>query len=416
MATASGVLVSDVLPPEPASVGRARRFVTEALERSGLAEFVDVAELLVSELATNALLHAGTAIGVRCWMEPTGVRVEVEDGSRLTPAPREYGADAVTGRGLELVAAMATDWGVQPRADGKTLWFRLGSVRSAVQEPEPLPQEVGMIARLLDAPVPLVLATIKYGDAVLRELAFLAFDGQLADVLPGGWHLPQIDVSAILDAAQAAADTGRARSDLDVTVPHGAEVAALERMRLIDLADSLARDGRLLSPPAIPEIGLCRRWMYTEIAGQASGAEPVAWRLPSPLEPTRAPARVPADVLEGLASSTVPTVVADDGNRIIALNAAAADLLGWNEDRLVGLRLTTIIPPELREAHLAGFTRHQLTGEARLLGRTVRVPALRRDGRHIEIDLRIEEMAGIDDRVLFRGELRPATSTSPVDD
>ena len=83
----AGPLVSETLAPEPASVGRARRLVTAALAAAGYDEDVaDVVTLLVSEVVTNALLHAGTAIGLRCQRRGAGVRVEVFDRSAMCRA------------------------------------------------------------------------------------------------------------------------------------------------------------------------------------------------------------------------------------------------------------------------------------------------------------------------------------------
>lgn len=397
------------LPPEPGSVGIARRFVTRTLVDAGHDEHVDAAALLVSELATNALLHAGTVIDVRCRTGPGIVRVDVRDGSALVPARRGYEGEATTGRGLEMVDALAARWGIEPDAGGKTMWFELGvppeDHPTAAGAPSP---GAGLPVVLVGAPVRLIPATIEYGDAVLREVALLALSGELQVALPDGWHLPQFDVTPVLAAAEAAAGEGRERADLELTVPADAGATALERLSLIDLADGLARRGELLSSPALPEIGACRHWLYSQIAEQAAGAAPVAWELPAPLAPAQVAARLPASELDRVAGATTPVVVADDANRVIAANAAAEDLLGWGDGTLIGQRLIVIIPPELREAHVAGFTRLQLTGEPRFLGRPLRVPALRRDGGTVDVELVLTALGGAEGRRAYRAELRPA--------
>ncbi|MER6977396.1 PAS domain S-box protein, partial [Streptomyces carpinensis] len=101
----------------------------------------------------------------------------------------------------------------------------------------------------------------------------------------------------------------------------------------------------------------------------------------------------------------VPCVAADDGNRILAVNRAAAALLGWDADVLVGRRLTVLIPPEWRERHVAGFTSLLLTGESRILGRPVRVEALHRDGHTIPVDLLIHAQEAREGRTVFVAEL-----------
>src|SRR5437660_765787 len=80
-------------------------------------------------------------------------------------------------------------------------------------------------------------------------------------------------------------------------------------------------------------------------------------------------------------------VAADGANRIVYVNAAAERLLGWPAGELVGQAVTTILPPRLHAVHLAGFYRYTATHQAKLIGRPVRVPALRRDGTEVEIEL-----------------------------
>ncbi len=392
----------ELLPPDAASAGRARRLVATAIAASGHDELVDLATLLVSEVVTNSLLHAGTEMRLRCRRSGAGIRIEVFDRSSLVPSVRHYDADATTGRGLGLVSALATSWSVDCEDDGKTLWFELddgraGDEGSPGSEPviQSSPPKAAYEVRLCGASPPLVLATIEHGDALLRELALLALGGQLDDVLPQGWQLPQFDVSQLLAAAEAATAAMQAKADLSLSLPAGADTAATERLRLVDHADALAREGRLLCAPALPEVAVCRHWLYRQIAEQAAGVAPQAWDLPELLEPARAAAALPAEELERLQRATAATVVADDANRIIFVNEIAGELLGWPPEALVGQRLTVLIPPELREAHLAGFSRLQVTGQPHILGVTVQVPALRRDGSPIPVALTIERLAGV---------------------
>ena len=412
--------LSEILAPEPASVGRARRLVAAAITATGHDELVDVGTLLVSEVVTNSVLHAGTEIRLSCHPRRTGIRVEVFDRSTLVPGIRHYDAEATTGRGLALVSALAASWGVDCEDDGKTLWFELGdgegpddSSRSPVVMPEPpAGTQVALEVELRGASPRLIAATIEQGDALLRELALLALGGELDDVLPEGWQLPQFDVSPILEAAEAAGAAGQSKADLTLGLPAGADIAAIERLRLVDHADALARDGRLLSAPALPEVAVCRHWLYTQIVEQAAGFPGQGWELPDRLEPTRVAASLPADEAERLQRATAPAVVADDANRIIFVNDAAGELLGWAPEALVGQRLTVLIPPELREAHLAGFSRLQVTGEPRILGSTLRVPALRRDGSSVEVALIIDQLTVGGGRSAFRANLAPIADAS----
>jgi anti-sigma regulatory factor (Ser/Thr protein kinase) len=116
------------LPPTTESVPRARRFLCEALAELDSEADVDTAALLVTELVTNAVLHARTAVTLL--VAPTGdrVRVEVHDRSPLHPRIQAYPVTSTTGRGLRLLDTMAADWGVRPdqARSGKTVWFEVG--------------------------------------------------------------------------------------------------------------------------------------------------------------------------------------------------------------------------------------------------------------------------------------------------
>jgi anti-sigma regulatory factor (Ser/Thr protein kinase) len=115
------------LEPVPEASSTARRFVRETLRRLGADDLIEAAELGVSELVTNACLHARTSITVGLHLVEAGVvRIEVADDSPLQP--RQYAADPLTttGRGLRLLSAYGT-WGVnEPIVGrvGKTVWFQ----------------------------------------------------------------------------------------------------------------------------------------------------------------------------------------------------------------------------------------------------------------------------------------------------
>jgi anti-sigma regulatory factor (Ser/Thr protein kinase) len=117
--------VEVTLPSSPTSARAARRFVVDALTRLELETLADVAELLVSELVTNALLHAGSEVRVRVLPNGERLRVEVLDTSDTPVIPRDFGPDATTGRGLGLVEHLAARWGCRPTSSGKAVWFEL---------------------------------------------------------------------------------------------------------------------------------------------------------------------------------------------------------------------------------------------------------------------------------------------------
>ena len=119
--------VAVLLPADPASVGAARRHVQAALCDWGLGGLADTAALLVSELVSNALLHARSEVEVRVARDPEHVQVTVLDRSPRQPVRRRHGLGASTGRGLGLVEVLADGWGTAEGVDGwaKAVWFLL---------------------------------------------------------------------------------------------------------------------------------------------------------------------------------------------------------------------------------------------------------------------------------------------------
>ena len=109
---------------EPDAVPKARRFAAECLaaEPGGI---VDDAEQVVSELVTNAILHGAVPVTLRLLRADSAVRIEVEDSSRAVPVLARPTAEAMTGRGLSLVAALSTGWGVSESPAGKVVWAEI---------------------------------------------------------------------------------------------------------------------------------------------------------------------------------------------------------------------------------------------------------------------------------------------------
>ncbi|MCX5392416.1 ATP-binding protein [Streptomyces sp. NBC_00094] len=112
--------------PDPAEVGRARRWARSRLAGSGIGDDEPLAEtlvLLISELVTNAVVHTGCPAVLRMlFAAEGGVRVEVADASDRPPQPRHAEGDDTNGRGLELVDGLADRWGWQPEGAGKSIW------------------------------------------------------------------------------------------------------------------------------------------------------------------------------------------------------------------------------------------------------------------------------------------------------
>jgi anti-sigma regulatory factor (Ser/Thr protein kinase) len=115
------------LGPVPQATVQARQFVRDGLQQLGVGVGVtEAAELGVSELVTNACLHARTAITVALRLVDDVVRIEVSDDSPRQPTQRDAGVMTTTGRGLRLLSAYGS-WGVNDPIDGrigKTIWFQ----------------------------------------------------------------------------------------------------------------------------------------------------------------------------------------------------------------------------------------------------------------------------------------------------
>ncbi|WBP86908.1 ATP-binding protein [Kitasatospora cathayae] len=123
-----------MLPRHPRSASRARiRLLRQAFDWQIDVESAETALILLSELVTNACRHARSPrdrmIGVRVLLPTSSLlRIEVSDANPELPTLRHATPDDESGRGLELVAALATSWGAHPRGEGyigKTAWCEL---------------------------------------------------------------------------------------------------------------------------------------------------------------------------------------------------------------------------------------------------------------------------------------------------
>ncbi|MEU8561698.1 ATP-binding protein [Streptomyces cyaneofuscatus] len=133
--------------PDPAEVGRARRWARSRLVGSGIGDDEPLAEtliLLISELVTNAVVHTGCPAVLRMLFGGGGggsgtVRVEVADASDRPPLQRHAEGEDTNGRGLELVDGLADRWGWQPEGAGKQIWCEVdrGAPAVVVQDAPP---------------------------------------------------------------------------------------------------------------------------------------------------------------------------------------------------------------------------------------------------------------------------------------
>ena len=117
--------VETQLPSSVSSPQLARAFLRSTLKTWKLDGFGDVTELLVTELVANVVTHVGSPMTLRVQRNHSTMRVEIEDPSPDLPVVRHPGAAEEHGRGVLLIERLANAWGVEPRSDGKTVWFEL---------------------------------------------------------------------------------------------------------------------------------------------------------------------------------------------------------------------------------------------------------------------------------------------------
>jgi anti-sigma regulatory factor (Ser/Thr protein kinase) len=115
------------LDPTPAAPRRARQCLYEALRLWDLEEIDSTADVLTSELVTNAVRHAETTLVLRLVLEIGRLRVEVEDGCDALPRVQDHPVDALhdAGYGLRIVERVADAWGCDETPTGKRVWFEL---------------------------------------------------------------------------------------------------------------------------------------------------------------------------------------------------------------------------------------------------------------------------------------------------
>ena len=120
------------LPVHGLAARLARRATHDTLASWGLDHLEETAALLVSELVSNAVRHAGTGLVLELALEFCGrwLRIEVADADPHPPLPRNPAALDESGFGFVLIEALADEWGVRETATGKGVWAELDSGRS----------------------------------------------------------------------------------------------------------------------------------------------------------------------------------------------------------------------------------------------------------------------------------------------
>ncbi len=419
------VAVDQMLPALPSSAGAARRLLRDALPGEASEEAVDAAALALSEIVTNALVHAGTPMRLRVILAPSAVRVELTDGSAHLPLPRDYSRAAGTGRGLHMVTEVVDQWGAHhDDDDGKVVWFEVndpppsGQPGATGQVPlarRPTRQST-LRVELTNVPLLMHAAWQEHAAGLLRELLLTrleedasAIDEHAAASAAMSVLYEQVPAPELGDEPEAIMATAvephvsAETVFLDLPQEAAADFDVLDEM--LQIAVRLAEQGKLLSPPTQPEIGALRRWLCAQVREQSAGGTPEAWRAPIGNPPPPDPRTFQWDAAS-VSTSTRALVAADDADQVVAVSASALALLGYTHPReLVGSRLICIIPTRYHQAHIAGLTLHLASGRGPLLGNRIAVPVLRADRTEQVIDLQIESRHLPDGRAVFVAEL-----------
>ncbi len=305
-----------VLPASPPSVRLARTWVSKILEEIGREDLVDAAQLGVSELVTNALLHSQPPLSVRVRGTIDHPRIEVVDSSPVPPqrapiAPEPADVDdfnlTTFGRGLDLVAMMSRRWGSDLAHDGrsKSVWFEPSGLSrfethlegeifdfdlefvdaSTVDEGPRIP------LILLGVPARLFGQMRRYHFEVRRELRLLAMSAP--EDYPLATEITEIFVQSdrerrsslgISRLDQAIADELES-VDLEYSVPVSTP-ATMARIRdlLDEVYSALAQEHLLALRP--PDVLLdLQTWYFTEFERQGSGGTPRPWTGPTSMPP-----------------------------------------------------------------------------------------------------------------------------------
>ena len=309
------------LPPDAHSAARARRLVRSVLagpdgeSGGGLAdEVLADAELCVSELVTNAVLHAGTDMTVSVERSGGRVRITVCDGSPVVPQWVPRSLTAGTGRGLTLITALSDRRGVDvlPDGAGKAVWCELdtaaadGADRAAALDAVLAEEWASVLVELMDEPgaasapapapgepVRLLRYPLRAGvrmrehrEAVLRELRLLELTGairdpatavlaaRIGDLLGGTYagHLSAAEVHKLRALA-----TGHDSIDLEYPrIPDHLQV--MEQWRdCMDELDRLGADTGVLTLRQPADVALLWAWVVEEFTRQLRGLPPRPW-------------------------------------------------------------------------------------------------------------------------------------------
>jgi serine phosphatase RsbU (regulator of sigma subunit) len=314
---------------------RARAFVTLSLDGQD-PDLVDNARLVVTELVTNATLHGLPPVVVRVELEELGCRIEVEDARKSLPLMPLHSTDAMTGRGLRLIAAVSAGWGVEPFAGGKRIWARLQHDHTLAQAAPDIdveallaewkhdePDEAMYTVRLGAVPTDLLLEAKAHIDNVVREVTLAS--GAPSASIPH--EIAELIGAVTRDFASARADIkrqaleassrGDVETELVLTQPVSAADAGERYLKALDIVDQFAREARMLTLEAPPVHKVFRRWYVQALVDQLR------------LESAGAAAEPPRTFVQVLAGEMAEVArLRDAADRLALLQDIAAELTG----------------------------------------------------------------------------------------
>jgi hypothetical protein len=270
---------------------------------AGQVERLDSAELLVSEVVTNALLYTAHEVRLSLSADKQGLRVEVYDHSPRVPvAPPGHDRDASTGRGLALLELCADACGVDPRPGGKVVWFRLGNGPLGGASPTRVP--VGESPRLSDAapgdtlqvqlrnaPSQLLRSWVHDADAVLRDYVLAETDREADPEAVLIAHAEASEAVALVRhhasaRLQTCSPAGSPQAHINVSLPIPRAAASHFDALGAVLARATAPSEMASSPTGSheDEFHTMTDWLCGQVRGQNRGFPPEPWDTPAQSE------------------------------------------------------------------------------------------------------------------------------------
>lgn len=395
-----------VLRGELADVPRARSLVAEVLPDHPSA---DDAALVVTELVTNAVLHGRPPVRVRVTgTDQDAVRLEVEDAGSDLPVRPRGGPDAMTGRGLGMVAALAGRWGVDtPSSGGKVVWAEVGGAPTAGRSADPgvdgalptgsaddvEPRDRLHTVELGSVPTDLLLEAKAHIDNLVRELTLEsaaaddapgAVPTDLAELVAGVVHGFSAARNAIKRQALEALERGDVETRLSLTLPPSAADAGERYLAGLEEADRWARDARLLTleTPSVHKV--FRRWYVQALVDQlraAASGVPGPRVVPFPeLLAEELPARRRIDYAALFRQLPTSYMVMDRDLVLVEANDAYLATVGRTREELVGTPVFEAFPPAQDALDETGVSHVQRSFErARDTGRPDTMPVQKYD-------------------------------------